>query len=555
MRLRRRNFRIEKRTLALSALYFAVAAHRVVDLLTARWHVPIAIAKVPVRDDPVVVEGNPGVVDDGDTDLGPVSRRDDGLVFLPREPTSRIDSLGGSPALLIDVEEALRAALSTIEIERLQVGAVLPRRGDETVGDDRALRGRREETLSIVLARHSLDSTIEESSAGVLYLRPRRIQKPSGVDAAWESGDVLEVCVSFEDRRPAVDDDRVEICPGGVERAREAGRSGTDDADVNIDPSCIGHGGVLDYGCNQRTGTNRVTPERTDRTARTLPHDLESAGADAFLPGASDPARMHCLAVEGLPEVRPGDDLASLIEERCELRDDDVVCVASTVVSKAEDRAFDLSAFPAGDRARSIAERLTEISGEKKDPRFAQAVLEESEELVIEAPFLLAATQFGHVAPNAGIDRSNVPDADLLLLPEDPTVSAERIRSNLESDAAVVVTDTCGRPFRQGQTGIAIGYAGLPATRDWRGETDRDGHELEVTNESIVDELAATANLLTGEGDGGVPAVVVRGFEFGDHDGSDRLFRSRDDDLVRDALDQWTFPDVSGDQTVSEGSR
>ena len=264
---------------------------------------------------------------------------------------------------------------------------------------------------------------------------------------------------------------------------------------------------------------------------------------------------MELFAVPDLPEIREGDDLAALIRDRVDLRPDDVVCVASTVVSKAEGRAFDLDDFPAGPRAREVAARLAEISGDEKDPRFAQAVLEESTEVIMEAPFLLTESRFGHVGVNAGIDRSNVPDADLLLLPEDPTVSAERIRSNLESDAAVVVTDTCGRPFRQGQTGIAIGYAGLPATRDWRGETDRDGHELEVTNESIVDELAATANLLTGEGDGGVPAVVVRGFEFGDHDGSDRLFRSRDDDLVRDALDQWTFPDVSGDQTVSEGSR
>ncbi|AGM99980.1 F420-0--gamma-glutamyl ligase [Salinarchaeum sp. Harcht-Bsk1] len=264
---------------------------------------------------------------------------------------------------------------------------------------------------------------------------------------------------------------------------------------------------------------------------------------------------MHCLAVEGLPEVRPGDDLASLIEERCTLHDDDVVCVASTVVSKAEGRAFDLSAFPASERARSIAARLEAISGDEKDPRFAQAVLEESETLVMEAPFLLAATRFGHVAPNAGVDRSNVPDSDLLLLPDDPMASAERIRSNLDADASVVVTDTCGRPFRHGQTGVAIGYAGIPATRDWRGETDRDGHELEVTNESIVDELAATANLLTGEGDDGVPVVVIREFEFGDHEGSEHLFRDASEDLVREALQEWTFSDASDAGSATEGSQ
>ncbi|GAB3682332.1 coenzyme F420-0:L-glutamate ligase [Salinarchaeum chitinilyticum] len=254
---------------------------------------------------------------------------------------------------------------------------------------------------------------------------------------------------------------------------------------------------------------------------------------------------MNAFGIEGLPEVRPGDDVAAMIDDRVTLRDGDVVCVASTIVSKAEDRAFDLSDFPASERARSIAKRLSAIAGDDKDPRFAQAVLEESDELVLEAPFLLAATTFGHVAPNAGIDRSNVPSADILLLPKDPDASAARIRSELDADVGVIVTDTCGRSFRHGQTGVAIGYDGISATRDWRGETDRDGHELEVTNESIVDELAGTANLLTGEGDDGVPVVVVRDFEFGDHDGSENLFRDAADDLVRDALQQWEFEEES----------
>lgn len=250
---------------------------------------------------------------------------------------------------------------------------------------------------------------------------------------------------------------------------------------------------------------------------------------------------MEVFAVDGLPEIRGGDDVAELIERTVELRDGDVVCVASTIVSKAEGRAFDLDAFPAGERAREIASRLESISGERKDPRFAQAVLEESEELLLSAPFLLAATRFGHVAPNAGIDRSNVPDADVLLLPEDPERSARRIRGGLTTDPAVIVTDTCGRPFRHGQRGVSIGHAGIPASRDWRGETDRNGHELEVTVEAVVDELAAAANLVTGEGDGGTPVAVVRGFDFGDHGGSQELFRDREDDLVRQALSEWSY--------------
>ncbi len=252
---------------------------------------------------------------------------------------------------------------------------------------------------------------------------------------------------------------------------------------------------------------------------------------------------MEVFAVEGLPEVRPGDDLAAMIDERVDLRPGDVVCVASTVVSKAEGRQADLDDFPAGERARAIAERIGELAGEEKDPRFAQAVLSESEELLLEVPILLAATRFGHVTVNAGIDRSNVPDADLLLLPEDPTASAERLRAGLSGKPAVIVTDTSGRPFRHGQRGVALGWDGVPAARDWRGERDRDGREMDVTVQAVVDELAAAANLVTGEGAGGTPVAVVREFAFGDHDGSDALFRDREGDLVRQALADWEYED------------
>ena len=241
-----------------------------------------------------------------------------------------------------------------------------------------------------------------------------------------------------------------------------------------------------------------------------------------------------------LPEIREGDDLAAMIDERVDLRPDDVVVVASTVVSKAEGRVFDLDDFPASPRAREIADRLAEISDDEKDPRFAQAVIEESTELIMEAPFLLTATRFGHVGVNAGIDRSNVPGGDLLLLPERPSASAARIREGLPADR-VVVSDTCGRPFRHGQRGVAIGWAGLPASRDWRGERDRDGREMGVTVQNVIDELAAAANLVAGEGSGGTPVVVVRDWAFGDHEGSDNHFRAVDGDFVRQALRQWTF--------------
>ncbi|ERH12243.1 MAG: F420-0:gamma-glutamyl ligase [halophilic archaeon J07HB67] len=249
---------------------------------------------------------------------------------------------------------------------------------------------------------------------------------------------------------------------------------------------------------------------------------------------------MDVFPVPDVPEVRPGDDLAALLRERVDLRPDDVVCVASTVVSKAEGRAVDLSEFPAGPRAREIANNLEEVTGDQKDPRFAQAVLEESTEVIIESPFLLTESRFGHVGVNAGIDRSNVPDADILLLPRRPSESAARINAELPVDG-VVVTDTCGRPFRHGQRGVAVGWDGLAPGRDYRGETDREGRELGVTVENVVDELAATANLVAGEADGGTPAVVVRGFEWGDHGESDAHFRDVDGDLIRQAVREWSF--------------
>ena len=250
---------------------------------------------------------------------------------------------------------------------------------------------------------------------------------------------------------------------------------------------------------------------------------------------------MQAFAVPDLPEIRAGDDLAALVSARADLADGDVVLVASTVVSKAEGRTADIDDFEPGSRADDIADRIGAVTGEEKDPRFAQAVIESSDELVMTSPFILAVTPFGHVGVNAGIDRSNTGGADLLLLPEDPTASAERIREGIDADVAVVVTDTSGRPFRIGQRGVALGWAGLPATRDWRGETDRDGRELEATVEAIVDELAAAANLITGEGDGGNPVAVVRGFDDTAADGSDQLFRDRETDFVRQALQEWSY--------------
>lgn len=237
---------------------------------------------------------------------------------------------------------------------------------------------------------------------------------------------------------------------------------------------------------------------------------------------------VSCHLVRGLPSVREGDDLAAMIEERFPLLEGDVVCIASTIISKSEGRFRELEECSPSARAEEIAERLD------KDPRFVQAVLDESEEVLIDWPFLLVATNFGHIGVNAGIDRSNVGQGRILLLPENPQTSADQIRRGLQKDCAVIVTDTCGRPFRCGVAGVAIGWSGIAALRDWRGERDLAGRELEITLEAIVDEIAGMANLLMGEAGGGTPVVVVRGLELPGSGG--RIFRPKELDVIRDRL-------------------
>ena len=250
---------------------------------------------------------------------------------------------------------------------------------------------------------------------------------------------------------------------------------------------------------------------------------------------------MELFAVPGLPEIQAGDEIGALITERVELEPDDIVIVASTIVSKAEDRRASLEDYEAGPRAVEIAKKIESITGGEKDPRIAQAVLEESTEIIVEAPFILAEIPCGHVGVNAGIDRSNTGGAELLLLPRRPSKSAERIREAFPDNNPVIVTDTCGRPFRHGQVGVAIGWSGMQASRDWRGTTDRDGHELKVTVESVIDELAAAANLVGGEGDDGTPVVIARDVPLAGFEGSDAFFRNVRTDFVRQALRDWIY--------------
>jgi coenzyme F420-0:L-glutamate ligase/coenzyme F420-1:gamma-L-glutamate ligase len=233
--------------------------------------------------------------------------------------------------------------------------------------------------------------------------------------------------------------------------------------------------------------------------------------------------------VPGLPVIGEGDDLPALIEAHFELQDGDVLCIASTVVAKSEGRFRKLEDYEPGPIAVEIAKALC------KDPRFVQAVLDESSEILLVRPFLLVVTKFGHIGVNAGIDQSNVGDGRILLLPEDPSASAEEIRKRLGKDCAVIITDTCGRPFRCGVAGVAVGWSGIAAIRDWRGKADMHGRELEITLEAIVDEIASAANLLMGEAGDGTPAVVFRGLQYPRSGG--RIFMPKEKDVIRPKLE------------------
>ena len=232
--------------------------------------------------------------------------------------------------------------------------------------------------------------------------------------------------------------------------------------------------------------------------------------------------------VYGLPVVKEDDDLASLIRSHFQIQEGDVVCIASTIVAKSEGRFRKLDDYYPGPRATRIANTI------EKDPRFVQAVLDESAEILLEKPFILSVTRFGHIGVNAGIDQSNVGEDRILLLPLDPKASAERIRSRLGKDCAVIITDTCGRPFRCGVTGVAIGWSGIAALRDWRGVPDMNGRKLEITLEAIADEVAGMSNLLMGEAGDGTPVAVIRGLKYPRSGGC--LFMPEDEDVIRPCL-------------------
>jgi coenzyme F420-0:L-glutamate ligase / coenzyme F420-1:gamma-L-glutamate ligase len=216
------------------------------------------------------------------------------------------------------------------------------------------------------------------------------------------------------------------------------------------------------------------------------------------------------IPVEGLPEVREGDDVGALIAAARGLEDGDVVVVAHKVVSKAEGRVVRLADIVPSAEALELAA--------DEDPRRLEVILSESARVVrTRPPLVIAETRHGFVCASAGVDASNAPEADVVvLLPEDPDASAARLRARLRelsgADVAVIVSDSFGRAWRQGTTDVAIGCAGLSPLLDLHGRRDAAGYELHATVIAVADELAGAAELVRGKLNG-VPVAVVRGFE------------------------------------------
>ncbi len=239
--------------------------------------------------------------------------------------------------------------------------------------------------------------------------------------------------------------------------------------------------------------------------------------------------RLEIVAVPGLPEIRPGDDLASMILGAAPGIDQAVVlAVAQKIVSKAEGAIVDLREIRPSALARSWAEEW------RKDARLIELILAQSRRIVkMDRGVIIAETRHGLVCANAGVDQSNVEGGDFAtVLPNDPDASARALRQGIGC-GAVIITDSFGRPWREGLVDVAIGVAGLDALDDHRGRTDRHGRKLASTIIAIADQLAAAAGLLMKK-NAGTPVVLIRGFEWQSAEGSAQsLLRRPDQDFFR----------------------
>ena len=248
-------------------------------------------------------------------------------------------------------------------------------------------------------------------------------------------------------------------------------------------------------------------------------------------------SEIRIIPLQGLPEVRPGDDPADLIVQAAKsgpgIQSGDVVVVTQKIVSKAEGRVVPLAAVHPSPEAERLAAET------EKDPRLVELILRESVRIVRQrGPVLITETRHGFVCANAGIDASNVgPEGSVSLLPEDPDASAALIRAGIKERAgvevAVIISDTFGRPWREGHANVAVGVAGMLPFVDYVGQVDPHGYELRVSTLAVADELAGAAELVMGKLDG-VPVAIVRGYAYPRGEGTARqIVRDPEKDLFR----------------------
>ena len=242
-----------------------------------------------------------------------------------------------------------------------------------------------------------------------------------------------------------------------------------------------------------------------------------------------------------MPLIKPGQDLSKEIikaisSESIEVDDGDVIAIAQKIVSKSENRYLDISLLSPSDEAITLSKQID------KDPKFIQAILNESKKVVrYRMGVLIVEHKLGFIHANAGIDRSNIDQEQdiVLLLPEDPDESAKEISQSLsqffKKNVSVIITDTMGRPFRNGIVGFTIGSHNIECILDERGQKDLYENKLKVTQIGIADELAAAASLLMGQAAQKKPVVIIKGYKFKQNNLSDSqsLIRGEEEDLFR----------------------
>ncbi len=247
--------------------------------------------------------------------------------------------------------------------------------------------------------------------------------------------------------------------------------------------------------------------------------------------------QLQIIGLTGIPEVSAGDDLPHLIaqaigEDDLRVHNQDILVIAQKIVSKAEGRLVHLEEVDPSPLALSWA------GTHGKDPRVVEVVLRESRRLVrMERGLLIAETRQGYICANAGVDTSNVPEGTVALLPEDPDHSAAGIRKSLETrwgvKIAVIISDSFGRPWRDGLTNVALGVSGMKPLVDYRNERDGFGNELRTTQMAVADELASAAELTMGKTDD-IPVALIQGFAYPEGEGFGReIVRPSKNDLFR----------------------